>query len=474
MKLIVVAVAAGLMGGTQDGGAGRDGPPAGVVEVARKLSPLPQKDGAVAIPLGHEEPWAWRPVRPGVTIARKKEGEQDRLTISYTRQKGKAAGAAIVVPPGSLAGMTSLKLAIGSDPEQRLLVSLTDQAGAIWSFPAFKARAGGEGAREAELEVSAVAPDSFQNKVADPGAFDPSRVVMITVLDINGFLGGAEARCTVTIGSMSAAVPPGAGPEAGEGERHNQALAAEAAFFDALNRHPERRADATRALEGAYAAAPGDSGTALWLGMAYLWAAAEPAAGAPRAESLRNLQRAEEHLGHAKRLRPWDGRIDSWLHSAAAARARLEGDQEAAAEAVDAVRRAAAADPCFHSVALAILAWDAGPGSALFKEALGAMRAASACAAGRATAQNRERWPHNLEGFSLAWAEMEARAGEAQRARAILMSIEHRPSAARWPYRGLIAERLDAPGGGGGDGPGPFVLSSASGMSCVVCHRAGE
>lgn len=254
------------------------------------------------------------------------------------------------------------------------------------------------------------------------------------------------------------------------------AVRADAAFFSALNRDPSQRAVAIAALGEAALAAPRDGLVALHMGLAHLWCAAER-----RDDALPVRDRlilAIHELRRAASLRPDDDRIPSWLLAATASLARLESDPAADAAAVEALAAHAATDPCFHAVALAILSFEHPADSPAFRRALTAMQAAAACPPDRPATTNQPRWPHNLEGFSIALAEMQIKAGDRAGAERMLLSILSRPSAQHWPFRTLADDRLDRLAGLSRDAAAgratPFVLHATSGVSCSICHQQGQ
>lgn len=269
--------------------------------------------------------------------------------------------------------------------------------------------------------------------------------------------------------ALTAAQPRG-------GERTPEAVAAEASFFAALNGDPAGRDRAVADLYAAFRADPGDAGTNLWLGLAHLWIAAEGNRADPGL--LADLVLARHFLRRAAELDPADSRIPSWLLSAEKAVALAEGDAAAAAAAEKGLEKAAAADPTFHSVALAIAYWDRPSDSDAFGAALAALRAASAAAPGDQSAVNMPRWPHNVEGFCLAAAQYELRAGETRRAAVLLNAAQEQPSYRTWLFRDLADRTLDdLPGIAAryaDDDPAndpPLVIGPRSGIGCRVCHQ---
>ena len=107
-------------------------------------------------------------------------------------------------------------------------------------------------------------------------------------------------------------------------------------------------------------------------------------------------------------------------------------------------------------------------GVAEFREGLAGLRALLACSDDDPTAQNRPRWPHNVEGTLLLVTDYELRAGNPERARATIDRIRAQPSYATWPYQSDLDLRVSQLESGS-----PPAASSEwlPGHSCQVCHR---
>lgn len=176
--------------------AGAGAQPANLGEIARSLPPVPRDAGAVRLPLSTEGPHAWRPVRDGISVAAASEG----LTASYRVATGQPAGAALVIPPGTLAGLRSLRLKLHGTRNAQLMVVLRDGAGVAYAFPSVPVRAGD--ARETEIFVSDLSYLGQASAAPDPGSFDPAGAVMITLLDISGFMGPETPDVAWTIESF--------------------------------------------------------------------------------------------------------------------------------------------------------------------------------------------------------------------------------------------------------------------------------
>ncbi len=151
----------------------------------------------------------------------------------------------------------------------------------------------------------------------------------------------------------------------------------EAAFFDALNRHPDRRQAALEGVRSHVMKFPDDARGVLLLGVAHLWTAAEN----PPSQDVvyEHLVLARHYLDRAARLNPADDRIPSWLLSAEVSVAQAEGRTSDAAASVALLLALAERDPCFHSVAYAINVWDGPRERAELAQAQRLLEAAAAC-----------------------------------------------------------------------------------------------
>jgi len=176
--------------------AGVGAQPANLAEIARALPPLPRDAGAVRLPLGTEGPAAWRPVRDGISVTAAPEG----LTASYRVATGQPAGAALVVPPGTFAGLRSLRLKLQGTRNAQLMVFLRDGAGVAYAFPSVPVRVGD--ARETEIFVSDLSYLGQASSVPDPGSFDLAGAVMISLVDIAGYMGSETPETAWTLESL--------------------------------------------------------------------------------------------------------------------------------------------------------------------------------------------------------------------------------------------------------------------------------
>jgi len=182
---------------------GPAGPPPGIADFAATLPPLPRDGGSVVLPLGlegGEGPWSWRPVRDGVVL--RSEGRS--LATSYRVVGGQPAGAALVVRPGTLAGLGALRIRASANRNVQLLVTLQDAAGAVYSLPAVVLRVGTPREHERSLDDATYFPP--QSSAPDEGGLDPAQVVMITLLDVSGFMSAQTPEVEWVVESIEGVV----------------------------------------------------------------------------------------------------------------------------------------------------------------------------------------------------------------------------------------------------------------------------
>lgn len=144
----------------------------------------------------------------------------DIVTATYTRSRGKAFGLAYMLTPEMLANRQSLSVAITTKPALRPQLCLTDASGNVWNAPGTRDEVTGE----MRFDLSRLQPDPFQNNGRTlPANADLKSMRMFTLLDISGFMGGAEVPCEWTIGRIDVVSSAGssthAAPGADRGER---------------------------------------------------------------------------------------------------------------------------------------------------------------------------------------------------------------------------------------------------------------
>ena len=151
--------------------------------VSASTSGLPLRDGERAM---------LNPIHAGVKVAL----GTDAVTVTYARSRGKPFGVAYMLEPGVLTDRPELLLTIKTLPALRPQICLSDAAGNVWTAPATMDETPGR----MRFDLSRLQPDPFQNTGRTlPASADISTMRMLTILDISGFMGAAEAECEWTI-----------------------------------------------------------------------------------------------------------------------------------------------------------------------------------------------------------------------------------------------------------------------------------
>lgn len=288
--------------------------------------------------------------------------------------------------------------------------------------------------------------------------------------------GGCLVAALVEVPTTEAATAHVNGQESEREREPNRAAGDALAFFwDTFQHHPERRDEALARLSERALAVDAKDREVLTTGLAHLWAMAE--GGGEAAVRHSHAVLAEHWLARAAAADPDDTRIAGWRASAAKAIADFEHDEAGQATAVARLQELAAADPCFHSVPLAIAAFDLPRTDPRFLSALAAMDAAFACGDERA-GQDHPRWPHNVAAFLVALADCRLKSGDVAGAEFALVVAEARASTVHWPHRQLLDERLatlreraDLYADDDAANDPPFALQGGV-LSCSACHAA--
>jgi len=377
------------------------------------------------------------------------------------------------------------------------------------------------------LKFQDLKPDRWQNAGKTiPARPDPASFGMLTVLDISGFMGAPEEACrwrldaVELIGERSEGAPPTGADGAGQGHGHGDGQGdgqgdgkgsagvepvkseapptalpqrgagdsasgpqrptlgrrdAHALFFEALQRSPQRRSEATGALTAIVDANPDDARSTLLLGLAWLWTASD--SSTPEASRIEAIRRATTVLDRAVALDPEDTRIPTWQLSARQRLAIAESRPADALAARDALRALTDADPCFHALSFAIMTWEEPRESAAFTDAVAFARRAMRCS-GPDSVSNAPRWPYGVQGFLLTAADLFSRAGDSSAAEEALMVAEAMPGLEAWPHRAQVTDRLatlsQRVAAFGDDDPAndpAFASAAVSSTSCVLCHQ---
>jgi len=173
--------------------------------ISGMLPPLPTTDRGWRVPLGVDRPFAWTPIRDEVNVTVPQEANADRLVdatlrIEYGRTPQTAGGVAVILPAGACADLDMLVVRMSATPAQRLFVSLTDRDGIVWTFPTFRASAE---VTKFELSIDDLKPDAFQNRGKSvPATVDLEAIVMLTIVDISGYMGAPAVDCAWSIASV--------------------------------------------------------------------------------------------------------------------------------------------------------------------------------------------------------------------------------------------------------------------------------
>ena len=254
-------------------------------------------------------------------------------------------------------------------------------------------------------------------------------------------------------------------------------LAWEAAFFDALNSHPERRLEALEQVRRRVTQVPDDARAVLLLGTAHLWIAAEKHPPS-REQVMEHLVLARHYLERAAQLNPADDRIPSWLLSVELALARSEGREADATASLAKLLEHAQRDPCFHSVAYAINVWDGPRERPQLAQAQKLLEAAAACNAEDPSVRNMSRWPHNVQGFLVGLSDVALKRGDRARALASLVTAESWPGSESWPHlsqvqqrRREFEERAARFADDDASNDPAFIFERGGPVSCSSCHQ---
>lgn len=283
------------------------------------------------------------------------------------------------------------------------------------------------------------------------------------------------ALSLVTLAALAASLDGEPAPS-GVG-RHPLANQAEARFFEIFTRETSPSDAALRDLMTAYYVDPGDARTSLLLGLNHLWLAAEGDRTDPRV--IENLYLAERFLARSAEQNPHDPRMPSWLVPARMSLATIEQDDERVTALGREMVEAYASDPNFHSFVVGQQAFSAPRDSERFLFGLKAMRDTGECLdQDDPTCHNHPHWPHNQEAFLVFAADFELKAGDVDRARALLEQTRRIPEFPTWPYRDVVDERLAglevraaAYANADPDDDPASLFTGDHRASCQACHR---
>lgn len=155
--------------------------PADLSRVAGALPKLERTAGKLALPLDGKPPFVWRGVRKDVVVT----SAGGRLQVGYRLAANQAAGAALVIAPQTLEGARSLRLTWHANRDLQVMVSLQDGVGVAYASPPIAV-----GTRDgtAEVDLTALSFLAAQSKTRDPGRYRVADTIMVTLVDISGFM----------------------------------------------------------------------------------------------------------------------------------------------------------------------------------------------------------------------------------------------------------------------------------------------
>lgn len=170
-----------------------------LAKIAASLPPLPARAGNIVVPLDGAGAFRWQSIG-GAAV----DYDGGSLRARYTIASGKPSGAALLIPAGALDGVTQLRVRIRGSRNAPLVVSLQDGKGVAYAFPSVALRAG---VRELTLETEDLAFSMHQSRVADPGAFRIGEAILVSVVDITGFMSAETPGVEWTIDSLEGVRP---------------------------------------------------------------------------------------------------------------------------------------------------------------------------------------------------------------------------------------------------------------------------
>lgn len=169
-----------------------------LARIAASLPPLPARGGNIVVPLDGAGAFRWQSIG-GATLA-----YEGGLRARYTVSSGKPSGAALLIPAGALENISQVRLRIRGSRNAPLVISLQDGKGVAYSFPSVAVRAG---VREITLETEDLAFSMHQSRAADPGAYRVADTILISVVDISGFMSAETPDVEWTIESLEGVRP---------------------------------------------------------------------------------------------------------------------------------------------------------------------------------------------------------------------------------------------------------------------------
>lgn len=252
-------------------------------------------------------------------------------------------------------------------------------------------------------------------------------------------------------------------------------------FWDALEANDvAARAGAIAALDAAHVEHPDEHELTLLLGLAQLWALADPLPGTTGAEMGALAGGVLSNLRAVRAGCPMDARVAAWLGPVLVRMGRLTGNAEFEAEGYAVLDEGVAADPQFVLFSLAMVLAEEPVDSPEFARAIDVLRDnIDVCGESGPdyACTNGPRAAHNVEGSAIFMGDIFARAGDVESARTMYEAALGTPGYASWPYQDVLADRLAtlaerAALSQDADPTNDPLLVTSTPDSCAVCHAA--
>jgi len=308
---------------------------------------------------------------------------------------------------------------------------------------------------------------------------------------------GAAAALAVASAAAWALAEPAPPAQA----RPNLAQMGKGAFWGIFRAGAHDRIDdALFPLTAAFLQDPTSGETALLIAHAHLWRVAERARSPKAMADPRitdSLVLARHYFQQAARLLPDDRRIDGWLASTELALGTVHGNPDDTSKGKQRLIEAWQAYPAFNGFTFGHMLSSSPRESEPFAMARKAMWSTIAsCSRGTITPDaptapdtldlakaadpacwNSEKAPHNFEGFWWSVGLIEAKAGNADTARACFDNARLAPSFTSWPYRepfeadaAALDQLIESFAAAEPQAEQRLLVNAAH--SCMACHQA--
>lgn len=291
--------------------------------------------------------------------------------------------------------------------------------------------------------------------------------------------------------SLASCAPDGGGPEVPPSHAAGSLACrselstthpATLAFWEALETNDvAARSDVLAALVDAHDSHPNETELTLLLGLAELWALADPDSETTLAQQGAMAAASVTHLREARTSCPTDARITAWLGPMLVRMGRVLGNSRMVDEGFSVLDEGIDAYPEFVLFSLAMVLAEEPVDGPDFARALEVMQDnVDVCAPGSDGAldpacRNGARAVHNLEGSAVFMGDVLARGGDVATARAVYERARTSPDYASWGFQGLLEERLArvdewAALSQDDDPSNDPVIVTSTAHACAICH----